>query len=214
MHYVPAMLSGGEQQRVAIARAVVNDPALLLADEPTGNLDPALSLDILNIFREINARGTTVVVATHDPRLIGEVKRRVIYLTATGGPANAEDDDFLDEEIGVTARERAASREAAATGAAEAGESPARAGAASGRVRPREATHETPLRQASSRTPVDQGRPVRMPSERQDSDAGIVPDVPAPAEISSRNPTSTQPAGAGARSHRGGGDGSGEDDRS
>ena len=105
MHYLPAMLSGGEQQRIAIARAVVNDPALLLADEPTGNLDPALSLDILNIFREINARGTTVVVATHDPRLIGEVKRRVIYLTSTGKPPRGrgeeEDDDFLDEEIGV-----------------------------------------------------------------------------------------------------------------
>src|SRR5207247_7962568 len=66
--------------------AVVNDPALLLADEPTGNLDPALSLDIMNIFREINARGTTVVVATHDPRLIGEVKRRVIFLTWTDVP--------------------------------------------------------------------------------------------------------------------------------
>jgi len=83
MHYYPAMLSGGEQQRIAIARAVVNDPALLLADEPTGNLDPSLSLDIMNLFREINARGTTVVVATHDPRLIGAVRRRVIYLTDT-----------------------------------------------------------------------------------------------------------------------------------
>ena len=82
-HYMPAMLSGGEQQRIAIARAVVGDPALLLADEPTGNLDPALSLDIMNLFREINARGTTVVVATHDPRLIGAVQRRVIYLTDT-----------------------------------------------------------------------------------------------------------------------------------
>lgn len=81
--YLPAMLSGGEQQRIAIARAVVNDPALLLADEPTGNLDPALSLDIMNVFREINARGTTVVVATHDPRLIREVKRRVIDLSAS-----------------------------------------------------------------------------------------------------------------------------------
>ena len=85
MHYYPAMLSGGEQQRVAIARAVVNDPELLLADEPTGNLDPDLSLEIMNIFREINARGTTVVVATHDPALIDEVKRRVIVLGASRG---------------------------------------------------------------------------------------------------------------------------------
>ena len=86
MHYYPPMMSGGEQQRIAIARAVVNDPALLLADEPTGNLDPALSLDIMNIFREINARGTTIVVATHDPRLIGEVKRRVIALSTSQNP--------------------------------------------------------------------------------------------------------------------------------
>src|SRR5437867_4524600 len=91
LHTCPPMLSGGEQQRIAIARAVVNDPALLLADEPTGNLDPALSLDIMNIFREINARGTTVVVATHDPRLIGEVKRRVIFLTWTDAPEMESD---------------------------------------------------------------------------------------------------------------------------
>ena len=90
LHYLPAMLSGGEQQRIAIARAVVNDPALLLADEPTGNLDPALSLDIMNLFREINARGTTVVVATHDPRLIGAVRRRVIYLTDAHAREGAE----------------------------------------------------------------------------------------------------------------------------
>ena len=86
MNDTPAKLSGGEQQRIAIARAVVNDPTLLLADEPTGNLDPSLSLDIMNVFREINARGTTVVVATHDPRLIGEVKRRVIGLSSSASP--------------------------------------------------------------------------------------------------------------------------------
>ena len=73
-------LSGGEQQRVAIARALVKEPAIILADEPTGNLDPALSIETLELFKEVNGRGTTVVVASHDKNLIERFGRRVVRL--------------------------------------------------------------------------------------------------------------------------------------
>ncbi|HEX6087367.1 MAG TPA: cell division ATP-binding protein FtsE [Thermoanaerobaculia bacterium] len=76
----PPQLSGGEQQRVAIARALINDPLVLIADEPTGNLDPELSQEILEIFAEANLRGSTVLLATHDRELIRASGRRVITL--------------------------------------------------------------------------------------------------------------------------------------
>jgi cell division transport system ATP-binding protein len=80
MHAYPLQLSGGEQQRVAIARALINEPMLLLADEPTGNLDPEMALEIMNLFLEVNARGTTVLVATHDREMIQRMGKRVIAL--------------------------------------------------------------------------------------------------------------------------------------
>jgi len=78
----PPQLSGGEQQRVAVARALVVDPLVLLADEPTGNLDPDVTLDIMELFKSANARGTTIVMATHDRGLIRQFPRRVITLEA------------------------------------------------------------------------------------------------------------------------------------
>ncbi|BDM62893.1 cell division ATP-binding protein FtsE [Shewanella sp. NFH-SH190041] len=78
--HAPVMLSGGEQQRVGIARAIVNKPALLLADEPTGNLDPKLSMDILRLFETFNDAGTTVLIATHDLGLIARMKYRTLTL--------------------------------------------------------------------------------------------------------------------------------------
>ncbi len=76
----PRALSGGEQQRVAIARALVDDPPLLLADEPTGNLDPDLAVDIMDIIADAHARGTTVIVATHDPGLLARYRHRRLVL--------------------------------------------------------------------------------------------------------------------------------------
>ena len=76
----PAQLSGGEQQRVAIARAIVNNPVIVIADEPTGNLDPENSWEIMNIFEEINKSGTTIVMATHDKTIVDRMRRRVIAL--------------------------------------------------------------------------------------------------------------------------------------
>ena len=76
----PSQLSGGEQQRVAIARAIVNDPAIVIADEPTGNLDPDTSWDIMDIFKRINKAGTTIVMATHDRAIVDTMKRRDIAI--------------------------------------------------------------------------------------------------------------------------------------
>jgi cell division transport system ATP-binding protein len=82
IHNYPAQLSGGEQQRVSIARAFVNHPPLLLADEPTGNLDPETSIGIMQLLYRINRTGTTVVVATHDREMVDKMRRRVIAIEA------------------------------------------------------------------------------------------------------------------------------------
>ncbi|MFN2484532.1 MAG: cell division ATP-binding protein FtsE [Candidatus Limnocylindria bacterium] len=79
-HHLPAQLSGGEQQRVAIARAMVHDPMLLIADEPTGNLDPVTSWEIIQLLIHINSLGTTVLMATHNQEIVNAMRRRVLAL--------------------------------------------------------------------------------------------------------------------------------------
>ena len=79
---LPTELSGGEQQRVSIARSIVNSPKVVIADEPTGNLDPETSWEIMNIFEEINNRGTTIVMATHNREIVNTIKHRVIAIEA------------------------------------------------------------------------------------------------------------------------------------
>lgn len=76
----PDELSGGEQQRVALARALVNNPSMIIADEPTGNLDPETAWDIMSLLNEINLRGTTVVIATHAKDIVNRMKKRVIEI--------------------------------------------------------------------------------------------------------------------------------------
>lgn len=80
MSNFPNELSGGEQQRVAIARAIVNTPGILIADEPTGNLDPETSMEIMDILERINEQGTTIVMATHNSQIVNEKKHRVIAI--------------------------------------------------------------------------------------------------------------------------------------
>jgi cell division transport system ATP-binding protein len=94
----PDQLSGGEQQRLAIARAFVNHPPLLLADEPTGNLDPATSVGIMQLLYRINRTGTTVVVVTHDSEMVDKMRRRVIQLDAGRVVRDQSAGMYADEE--------------------------------------------------------------------------------------------------------------------
>ena len=94
----PKELSGGEQQRVAMARALVNNPDIILADEPTGNLDPKNSIDIMNLLDDINKRGTTVVVVTHNRDIVNEMKKRVITLKKGVIISDEKEGGYIDED--------------------------------------------------------------------------------------------------------------------
>jgi len=104
-HLVPPKLSGGEQQRVAIARALVNEPQMLLADEPTGNLDPQSGQEIFRLFREINMKGTSVVVATHDWETVRKMQRRIVAMER-GRIVNDSKEPVLDRTKTVRREER------------------------------------------------------------------------------------------------------------
>ena len=94
----PKELSGGEQQRVAIARAIVNEPAILLADEPTGNLDPTNSWEIMSLLKEANDRGTTVLVVTHNQEIVNEMNERVITMKQGVIVSDEQKGGYIDED--------------------------------------------------------------------------------------------------------------------
>lgn len=94
----PKQLSGGEQQRVALARALVNEPAILLADEPTGNLDPKNSLEIMRLLEQINENGTTVLVVTHNKEIVNAMQKRVVTLKRGVIVSDEEKGGYIDED--------------------------------------------------------------------------------------------------------------------
>ncbi|MBR4875907.1 MAG: ATP-binding cassette domain-containing protein, partial [Clostridia bacterium] len=96
---LPNQLSGGEQQRVAIARALVNNPDVIIADEPTGNLDPSRSVELMMLLEKINMLGTTVLVVTHERELVNQLEKRVIAIERGSIISDRTGGYYLDEKV-------------------------------------------------------------------------------------------------------------------
>jgi cell division transport system ATP-binding protein len=205
----PHELSGGEQQRVAMARAVVNKPAILLADEPTGNLDPNTSAGIMQLLSAINANGTTVIMATHDVGIVDQMQRRVIELVSGQVVRDERGGGYQTQAVPV----QRAAQQAPATTAAPAAAVPAAAPAAaeesriddaafapqvtsappvtsapapaasttdSGRPHTGTITEVEPAVTNVRETPKEMPRPVRREAPPTDRDAEPIPLVPPP----------------------------------
>ncbi|WP_223690041.1 cell division ATP-binding protein FtsE [Leifsonia poae] len=211
---LPHELSGGEQQRVAIARAVVNKPQVLLADEPTGNLDPATSAGIMAVLERINAGGTTVLMATHEAAIVDQMKRRVIELV-NGQIVRDERHGGYGFTTAIPTIPQQATEEADARRAAESSGMPQPASApqqAAAMARPvmPAANPQTPVTApAPTAQPAPQWAPVAQPGLAQQPQPGLVQQPqpglvqhpqpapvqqPQPAPVQRPQPTPTQPA--------------------
>ena len=186
----PHELSGGEQQRVAIARAIVNKPSILLADEPTGNLDPATSAGIMSLLSTINANGTTILMATHDVGIVDQMRRRVIELVG-GQVVRDERSGGYQTQAMPTARSAAAAPSAsaaasAATAATPAASRPAASPAASSPA----ASRPGPAAPAPSRSAAAPAasRPATPPRDEMQEKRGLAP--------ASAGPGNAKPAGS------------------
>lgn len=190
---LPHELSGGEQQRVAIARAIVNRPQILLADEPTGNLDPATSIDIMQLLARINAGGTTVVMATHEAGFVDQMKRRVIELRGGvmmrddrhGGYGDTSSLPSLQPQV-----EKGAAATAALTAVLELQREIAQSPVEPVPVPP----HAQPVTDAAASTPLVRPAAAPTPTERPD-DTTPRPTMqrPAPLPAASETTSMTRP---------------------
>jgi len=188
----PHELSGGEQQRVAIARAIVNKPAILLADEPTGNLDPATSAGIMQLLSTINANGTTVLMATHDSGIVDQMKRRVIELVSGQVVRDERSGGYQTQSVPVQNFSLTGSLVAASPGG---GQAQARTSAATREVKPETAPEVNP---AAAPEPEKDAAPATGAIDLPPVPPRVVA-APAPQRSAAATPTTSAPAHESAR---------------